>query len=764
MKNIKANGFFVPIVISFAIICLIMLLGVSVSYLRSTSVVKSNIENYNTSIVMQIKSVIDSGIDNAVQKLYDYCYDKRINEYAGMDNFYDPETIMTSLDIINMSSTVCLTNKYLTDIFVYSDRTGIVVNRTTYYKAEDFYREKMGSFGLSEEEWDSVLHSYSNFKFFISRGPNENILVLKAITRGVNENVVAVVGVMIDGAELSSILKVQGTVNGMNTYILDDSGGVVAYSGAPPQEKISLPASGKASGPGLFYEKIDGVPSLVTYVASAYNGLHYAGVVPSSIIMTDLNYIRTMTLIIIILFILAVAFLSVYINKKAYGPVKNFIARIKVSVSNSDADNDFSGIVENLERSLKEKEDIKKNINDLFPIIKNNILLSLVSEERDEGNLRDLETYNIRFKYNAFVLLIIEIEDANQFITGTDHEEKALLKFTINNIGQDIFSVLGDICPVEYSNDKIVFILNFDKNQKNAEELIQNCAEEILKVLKNLFSLTITIGISNSGTRLSCLSDLCREAEEALAYKFLNGINTVNRFQNIEFNASEYFYPVYMEYKLINSVTVGNEKQALDILEEIFVNNFKKNSHPIKYSRCLFFDIISTVLKMSNELKIDLDNVFHTGFNIEKELIDCQTVDEMYTVIRQIIVEICRFVNNRTKSKNDELLNSIMEHIGRNYTNEQICIASIADAVTITQNYLSHYFKEKAGIPVMKYIESLRIARAKELLLESDKTLDAITREIGFSNSAVFIRAFKKKEGITPGQFRERSPGDPASP
>lgn len=63
-------------------------------------------------------------------------------------------------------------------------------------------------------------------------------------------------------------------------------------------------------------------------------------------------------------------------------------------------------------------------------------------------------------------------------------------------------------------------------------------------------------------------------------------------------------------------------------------------------------------------------------------------------------------------------------------------------------------FKKQTGVSPLQYFLSLKIERAKELLLATNKTQKEIAFELGFESDFYFNRIFKKKTGISPGKFR----------
>ena len=78
----------------------------------------------------------------------------------------------------------------------------------------------------------------------------------------------------------------------------------------------------------------------------------------------------------------------------------------------------------------------------------------------------------------------------------------------------------------------------------------------------------------------------------------------------------------------------------------------------------------------------------------------------------------------------------------------------LASQVNLSQSYISRLFKLKYNISVAQYINSVRIKKAKELILLGNDSIKAISIKVGFSGDSQFIRAYKRIEGVTPGNFR----------
>lgn len=76
----------------------------------------------------------------------------------------------------------------------------------------------------------------------------------------------------------------------------------------------------------------------------------------------------------------------------------------------------------------------------------------------------------------------------------------------------------------------------------------------------------------------------------------------------------------------------------------------------------------------------------------------------------------------------------------------------------LSSKYISKIFKQRMGISLVDYISLVQIDRSKELLLDTNKTIDEIAGSVGINSRVTFYRLFKKHEGISPSSFRRATP------
>lgn len=85
---------------------------------------------------------------------------------------------------------------------------------------------------------------------------------------------------------------------------------------------------------------------------------------------------------------------------------------------------------------------------------------------------------------------------------------------------------------------------------------------------------------------------------------------------------------------------------------------------------------------------------------------------------------------------------------------EDITVKHIADALYISQSYVSKVFSKKLRYSFREYINSLRISKVQSLLRDTDKKILQIMSECGFQNQSSFNRVFRDLTGLSPKEYR----------
>lgn len=84
-------------------------------------------------------------------------------------------------------------------------------------------------------------------------------------------------------------------------------------------------------------------------------------------------------------------------------------------------------------------------------------------------------------------------------------------------------------------------------------------------------------------------------------------------------------------------------------------------------------------------------------------------------------------------------------------------VSSLCSMFNYSESYVSHLFKERLGQSIQSYIVDSKIRYAKRLLSEGKHGIADIANLLGYSSVQSFCKSFKKRIGVTPGEFKKKN-------
>ena len=116
---------------------------------------------------------------------------------------------------------------------------------------------------------------------------------------------------------------------------------------------------------------------------------------------------------------------------------------------------------------------------------------------------------------------------------------------------------------------------------------------------------------------------------------------------------------------------------------------------------------------------------------------------------QQVVSSASNDLRDETSRKFSEIIEWLRINISKNYS-----VAEIAEKFNFNKDYLCRIFKKHTGISVVKYINGVKISKAKELLCCSEFSIKEISYSLGFSDDKYFMKLFKAYEKLTPSEYR----------
>lgn len=125
--------------------------------------------------------------------------------------------------------------------------------------------------------------------------------------------------------------------------------------------------------------------------------------------------------------------------------------------------------------------------------------------------------------------------------------------------------------------------------------------------------------------------------------------------------------------------------------------------------------------------------------------------------LRQLFAEVQRSrleVSSNHYRYSKEIASAI--HYFNEAFSQEISIEDYALSQHMSVCWFIRSFKRYTGVPPLQYITTIRINKARELLKDSNYSIQEISSLVGYDNQLYFSRMFKKQTGCSPSQYREK--------
>ncbi len=165
------------------------------------------------------------------------------------------------------------------------------------------------------------------------------------------------------------------------------------------------------------------------------------------------------------------------------------------------------------------------------------------------------------------------------------------------------------------------------------------------------------------------------------------------------------------------------------------------------------------------ELVIELERkAFHTGsvrygFGYRstyiREIQNCYNYEELLEWFVGKIKQICANMENIKENEAGSVVEKAKAYIQENFQKD-ISLDEVSREFDISPYYFSKLFKQEEGKNFIEYLTETRLKKARELLCNSQASIKEICAASGYSDPNYFSRIFKKYEGVTPSEFREK--------
>jgi AraC-like DNA-binding protein len=282
---------------------------------------------------------------------------------------------------------------------------------------------------------------------------------------------------------------------------------------------------------------------------------------------------------------------------------------------------------------------------------------------------------------------------------------------------------------------------------------------QVMTDLKNRIleqeNLLTSIGMGSFYDSFDMVGKSYLDSVNALDYRMVYGkdcLITPDIYNNNTPGISDSYPSADLEL-LDASLASQNAEMAGTVISRINAN-IKLKSYSLHISKYICYDIFSIFRKYADFS--DLGN----GCTISQilditSLVSYDTVDDFFSGLQDLIQTKFQPAPAPRPLSQGHIGQQLLEYTDSHCLSCDFQIKNMAEHFDITPQYMRKLFKNHTGLNISEYVSTKRLERAMELLAGTDMPLQDIVVEIGNSDISGFVRFFKQKTGLTPGQYRK---------
>jgi two-component system response regulator YesN len=216
---------------------------------------------------------------------------------------------------------------------------------------------------------------------------------------------------------------------------------------------------------------------------------------------------------------------------------------------------------------------------------------------------------------------------------------------------------------------------------------------------------------------------------------------------------AEWQYPLESERALLQKVKIGDRTGAKEILNSILGTILFKDIGDLGILKVRLLELVSVLSRAAVEGGVNVDVMLERNLTYVNKVITIGNQEDLCAWISAALNEFIELVYTSQDGRKMNRIRPAINCIDAHY-DQALTLADIARAAHLSPSRLAHLFKEQVGMTVIDYVTTVRIERAKRLLLATARSCTEIGFEVGYNNQSYFTRTFRAAVGMTPRQFR----------
>lgn len=209
------------------------------------------------------------------------------------------------------------------------------------------------------------------------------------------------------------------------------------------------------------------------------------------------------------------------------------------------------------------------------------------------------------------------------------------------------------------------------------------------------------------------------------------------------------------ENELMAAIRRDDRGQARKIVNNMLVAMLQRSGESLNLIKTFFLQLVVAMCRAAVESGGKPEELLGANFQSLQELAQIGSDEQLAPWLHRILDHVMDAIRDTHGRPASVPLCAAIEFMSA-HLSEDISRDDIARAARLSPFHFSRLFKEHVGVGVRERLTRMRIERAAELMVHTDKPLVEIALECGFKDQSYFTKSFRRIVGMTPKVYRNQ--------
>lgn len=359
--------------------------------------------------------------------------------------------------------------------------------------------------------------------------------------------------------------------------------------------------------------------------------------------------------------------------------------------------------------------------------------------------------YGIRFDSYAYIPVICCIDhlaDTRKRFVSMDS-----LLFAIENVIEEVIWEPSSIVIFRPSSERLLLLFPIHKSKEavNSSGEIDATLRTIMRSLLHYLSISVTLLIGQNGQDSRSIRErmveLLKHAEEA---RFYEGSGVIAKYNLMTYTTEDLFTHYATALEELKQVVLGQAADRVESVSGSWTDWIIGKRYQPRMVKEWFLKIM-----LDLQLKFKSLQNFQSDYSLEvlhQSVLEAETIEQLREMMVVFLHGMFPMMENIFKQpQRKEIIEAqlyVLRSLHRRVTQEEI-----AEHLHLNPSYFSRLFKRETGETFVEFVTRAKMEKAKELMDQTDSTVEELAELLGYENKSYFLKCFKSYSGLTPSEY-----------